>query len=432
MTLLEMLGAGIHPKRLDAVARDEDIDVQGLAEDILTGKTVIPMNPGHERCAPIGIGSGLRVKVNANIGSSSDFPDPEIESIKLASALEAGADTIMDLSTGGDITAIRRRLMAECHKPLGTVPIYQATVAAKEREGGIVSMPEYDFFKVLEDQAEDGVDFMTIHAGVNRNAVEAMMKQGRVTGIVSRGAAFIVAWMLHNDRENPYFEDFDRVLAILAEHDVTISLGDGFRPGCIADATDRAQITELVTLGDLVRRARAANVQAMVEGPGHVPFDQIEANVRLQKEVCDGAPFYVLGPLVTDITPGYDHITAAIGGTMAAYAGADFLCYVTPREHIGLPTVEDVRDGVIVSRIAAHAADIARGNPLALKLDRQMAEARKSLDWQKQIELALDPQKAAASIEERHGHKADVCSMCGDFCAMKILSEYMSTEESCI
>lgn len=425
MTLIERIEHGDIPDILREAAKAEDLGVEEIAKGISEGTIVIPSNPRHDGCHAIGIGKGCSVKINANIGTSEDFPDQDTELEKLSVALEAGADTVMDLSTGGDINELRRLIVKNCPRPVGTVPIYQAAVRAKLNGSGIVNMSKELMFEVIEEQAQDGVDFMTIHSGVNRKAVEALVKQGRTVGVVSRGASFLIAWMLHNDEENPLYSDYDRVLEIMAKYDVTISLGDGFRPGCLADATDHAQITELLTLGELVERARAFKIQALVEGPGHMPFDQIAANVKLQKQACHGAPFYVLGPLVTDSSPGYDHITAAIGGTMAAVAGADYLCYVTPREHIGLPTVQDVHDGVVVTKIAAHAADLARENKTAWTRDLEMAKARKAFDWQRQVELALDPAKLQTSIAERHGTSDDVCSMCGDFCAMKILAEYL-------
>ncbi len=330
----------------------------------------------------------------------------------------------MDLSTGGNIAAIRRAILAASNRPIGTVPIYQAGIEAIEKHGAIVKMSADDIFAAIGDNARDGVDFITVHCGVTQAAIDRLKRQGRVTDIVSRGGAFLVGWMLHNDRENPLYEQYDRLLDIAREFDVTLSLGDGMRPGSLADATDRPQVEELVTLGELVQRAQDAGVQVMVEGPGHIPLDQIETNVRLEKALCKGAPFYVLGPLVTDIAAGYDHITSAIGGAMAAMYGADFLCYVTPSEHLAIPDAADVREGVIVSRIAAHAADIVKGIKGAWERDRQMAMARKRLDWEEQARLSLDPEKFRRVRRQRASSSA-ACSMCGQYCAMELVGKYL-------
>jgi phosphomethylpyrimidine synthase len=333
----------------------------------------------------------------------------------------------MDLSTGGDIPAIRRTIIAVSTRPIGTVPIYQAGIEAIESHGAIVKMTVDDMFAAIEDNARDGVDFITVHCGVTLAAIARLKQQGRVTDVVSRGGAFMVGWMLHNDCENPLYEYYDRLLDIAREYDVTLSLGDGMRPGSLADATDRTQVEELLTLGELVQRAQEAGVQVMVEGPGHIPLDQIETNVRLQKAVCKGAPFYVLGPLVTDIAAGYDHITGAIGGAIAAIYGADFLCYVTPSEHLAIPDVDDVRDGVIASRIAAHAADIVKGVKGAAERDRQMAAARKNLDWDEQARLSLDPKRFTRVHRERDT-SGSACSMCGQYCAMDLVGKYLGVK----
>ncbi|MBI5698760.1 phosphomethylpyrimidine synthase ThiC [Candidatus Saganbacteria bacterium] len=372
-------------------------------------------NPRHKGVKPVRIGSGLSTKVNANIGTSADYPNIDEELKKLKVAIEAGADTIMDLSTGGDISAIRKSILSACPVPLGTVPIYQAIVEKRMTAEGM--------FEVVEEQAQDGVDFMTIHCGVNFESIGRLKKQPRLMEVVSRGGAVLVKWILENKTENPYYQYFDRLLEIALRYDITLSLGDGMRPGSIVDAGDQAQVQELIILGDLTKRAWEAGVQIIIEGPGHVPFDQIESQIKMQKEVCKGAPFYVLGPLPTDVAPGYDHITAAIGGTLAASAGADFLCYVTPTEHLGLPTPQDVKEGVIASRIAAHCADIAKKVPGARDWDIEMSRARKELNWGKQIQLAIDPERAREIHEKRKSKSEDVCSMCGEFCAMKISSE---------
>lgn len=405
------------------IAEEEKIPAENISRGLAQGTVAVPMNKNRRLLKPMAVGAGLRVKVNANIGTSQDFPDPAAELEKLRAALGAGADAVMDLSTGGDLDAIRREIIAQCPVPLGTVPIYQAAVEAAGRKKSLVEVTADEIFSVIEKQAKDGVDFMTVHCGVTRETLSRLKEQGRTAGVVSRGGAMTIEWMSYNGKENPLYEHYNRLLWVAREYGVTLSLGDGLRPGCLADATDRSQVQELVILGELVDRARAAGVQAMVEGPGHVPIHQIETNIRLQKELCRGAPFYVLGPLVTDIAPGYDHITAAIGGAWAAYFGADFLCYVTPAEHLRLPTVEDVREGVYVLRIAAHAADIARGVPGAGDWDLEMSRARKGLDWKRQIELAINPPLARQIFESAPKKDSGECTMCGQYCAMKRMSE---------
>jgi len=410
---------------MQQVAREESMDIDLLVRRVAEGSIVIPKNANRDVKRPAGVGLGLRTKVNANIGTSTAYPDVKDELAKLKAAVDAGADTVMDLSTGGDLTDIRRVIIERCDVPLGTVPIYEAAVRVAEERGAITRITADDLLDVIESQAKQGVDFVTIHSGVTRESIARLRDQGRVTDVVSRGGAFLVKWILANGKENPFFERYDDVLDIARRYDITLSLGDGFRPGCIADATDRAQVQELIILGELVKRARDAGVQAMVEGPGHVPLDQIAANVAIQKRLCEGAPFYVLGPLVTDVAPGYDHITSAIGGAIAAMHGADFICYVTPSEHLGLPTVEDVREGVIAARIAGHAADIVKCIPGAAEWDREMAVARKARDWKKQIELSIDPAKAKEIHDQRSAGIDDVCSMCGELCAMKVVEEYL-------
>jgi len=424
--MLEAKKGNITPQ-MKRVAEREKLPVEQIAEGVARGTIVIPANRLHRNLDPMGVGTGLRTKVNANIGTSSYFPDIERELDKLRLAVSAGADAVMDLSTGSgpDIDRSRKRIMAVSTVAVGTVPIYQATVEAIEKRGSIVDMTPDDIFEVIERQAQDGVDFMTVHSGITLESIGRLQKQGRVTDIVSRGGSFLTGWMLHQGKENPLYEQFDRLLEIALKYDVTLSLGDGLRPGSLADATDRAQIQELIILGELVDRAREVGVQVMVEGPGHVPFDQIEANIKIQKTLAKGAPFYVLGPLVTDVAPGYDHITSAIGGTLAAVAGADFLCYVTPAEHLGLPTPEDVREGVVAARIAAHAADLVKGVKGAWEWDLEMAKARKALDWDKQIALAIDPVKAARYRKERNPEGIAACTMCGQYCAMKIVADYL-------
>ncbi len=421
---------GIVTKEMKAVAREEGVSPEWLREKIAAGKIVIPVNRNHQGVKPLGIGEGLRIKVNTNLGTSSDHVDLEEELEKLRVSIEAGTDAVMDLSTGGDIDAIRKEIIRRSTAPVGTVPIYEAAIAAAKKRKALAKMRAEDLFEVIERQAEEGVDFITVHCGVTRNASERLKRARRLLGVVSRGGSFLIEWMLYNNKENPLYEHYDRLLEIAKKHDVTLSLGDGLRPGCLADATDRPQVEETITLGELTERAWAEGVQVMIEGPGHVPLDQIEANVLLEKRLCKGAPFYVLGPLVTDVSPGYDHITCAIGGAIAGKAGADFLCYVTPSEHLKLPTVEDVREGVIATRIAGHAADVARGNKKAFQKDLEMAKARMAFDWEKQIELSIDPKKARRYHEEGKSGAEDVCTMCGEFCAIKRVKDFFANSAS--
>jgi len=420
MTLLHRARSGQFPDEIVRAAAEEGVTPESLRAKIAAGRAVIPRNRKRGEIRPVAIGEGLRVKINANVGTSRDRADIAAELEKTRVAVAAGADAVMDLSTGGPIDGIRRAILAECPVPVGTVPLYQAAADAASRGKSWVELSEDDFFDGILKQAEDGVDFMTVHCGVTREALARLVREGRRLDIVSRGGSLLAEWMGYNGRENPFFEQYDRLLEICREYDITISLGDGLRPGCLADATDRAQVHELMTLGELTERAWERDVQVMIEGPGHVPLHQIAANVVLQKRLCHGAPFYVLGPLVTDIAPGYDHITSAIGGAIAAWSGADFLCYVTPSEHLRLPTVDDVKTGVIASRIAAHAADIARGIPGAMDRDNRMADARRRLDWKAQIELSVDPETARTlrggsmpTVDEA------VCTMCADLCAIK-------------
>lgn len=415
---------GIITKEVKSVSREEGISPETLREEIVSGRVVIPANRNHPGVRPLGIGEGLRIKVNTNLGTSSDHVDLEEELRKLEVSIQAGTDTVMDLSTGGDIDAIRKEIIRHSPIPVGTVPIYEAAIQAVKKRKALAKMRAEDLFEVIERQAEEGVDFITVHCGVTRNTVERLRRTHRLLGVVSRGGSFLIEWMVYNGKENPLYEHYDRLLEIAKKWDVTLSLGDGLRPGCLADATDRPQVEELILLGELTERAWAEGVQVMIEGPGHVPLDQIEANVLLEKRLCRGAPFYVLGPLVTDVSPGYDHIACAIGGAVAGKAGADFLCYVTPSEHLKLPSVEDVREGVIATRIAGHAADIARGNKIAFERDVEMSKARMAFDWEKQIELSIDPAKAKRYHEEGKSGEKDVCTMCGEFCAIKRLKDF--------
>ncbi len=421
MTQREAALAGKITPAMTAAAEKEGVTPDFLREKLATGTIAIPANVGHRNLEPIAIGSGVRVKINANIGTSPHDINLEKEKAKLAAAIRYGAHTVMDLSTGGDLNATRMELLTQCPLPFGTVPIYQVMAEATKLE-------DVDATAMLEAvrlHAEQGVDFVTVHCGVTRKALGLL--KNRVTGVVSRGGAFLVAWMRRFGKENPLFERFDELLDIARTYDVTLSLGDGLRPGCLADASDKAQFQELKVLGDLTRRAWAAGVQVIVEGPGHVPFHQIKKNIRLQQKYCHGAPFYVLGPLVTDVASGYDHIAGAIGGTMAASLGASFLCYVTPAEHLKLPEVQDVIDGVIASRIAAHAGDLANGLPGAAEWDLKMSRARRSLDWETQIALSINPDKARI-YRDLSRAKEDQCTMCGRFCAMKVFDERFDEE----
>ena len=424
MTQLDLARTGVITQAMHQVAQAEGIDAEIIRARVAEGTVVIPLNKNNTDIAPVGIGKGLTIKVNANIGTSGDQIGLNEELEKLKAAIDAKTHTIMDLSTGGNITEIRQAIIRKSTVPVGTVPIYQAVVETVKMHGGIIHLTPDLMFKAVEEQAHDGVDFMTIHAGVTLCALERLRTQGRVTDIVSRGGAFLATWMLYHKRENPFFEDFDTLLSIAKEYDITLSLGDGLRPGSLSDATDRAQIHELLNLGELAQKAWKAGVQVMIEGPGHIPLDQVEAQVVLEKNLCKGAPFYVLGPLVTDIAAGYDHIACAIGGAVAGMAGADFLCYVTPAEHLKLPSVEDVKEGVIATMIAAHAADIARGHKGAIQRNLEMSQARKDLDWNKQISLSIDPAKARAYRSSSTPSSDDVCTMCGKFCAIKMVRDY--------
>ena len=417
-TRIEFARKGLITDEVKQAALMEGIEPGELSTDIAQGLTVITRNIKHD-IRPLGIGRGLRTKINANIGTSKDRVSLDEEMQKLDVLIKYGADAVMDLSTGGPIKDIRRLLLGKSTIAVGTVPIYEAAAKAAENKGSISRMSIDELFSTIEEHAEDGIDFVTVHCGLTRKTIETLREDGRILDIVSRGGAFLVEWMIYNDRENPLYEYYDRLLEIAKKYDLTLSLGDGARPGCLADATDRTQIDELLTLGKLRDRAVKAGVQVIIEGPGHVPLNQVELNIKMQKEICKGAPFYVLGPLVTDIAMGYDHIAAAIGGAIAGAAGADFLCYVTPSEHIRLPNLEDVKEGVIASKIAAHAADIAKGIKGAINIDIEMAKRRKALDWNGQIALSLDPERVKKWRSEVPPTESEVCSMCGEFCAIK-------------
>lgn len=403
-------------EQIHSVAKDEGVDPRKLERAVAEGRAVI-VKSAQRDVKPLGIGEGLRTKVNVNLGTSPSRTDLGGELEKLRVAIEHGSDTVMDLSTGDDIDGTRAAMLKESSVPLGTVPVYQMF---KKDEGGF-SMER--MFKVIERQCRDGVDFVTLHCGLTNGALPHVKK--RRMGIVSRGGALLADWMDENDAENPLYENYDKILEILKEHETVISLGDGLRPGCLMEATDEAQLHELRVLGELVGRARAGGVQAIVEGPGHVPIDQIEFNVKEQKRLCGGAPFYVLGPLVTDVAPGYDHITSAIGGALAAYHGVDYLCAVSPKEHLGLPNAEDIKMAALTSKIAAHAADIAKGLPGARKWDDEMSRARADLDWKRMLELAIDPRTAEKMRGECPDKDAEVCSMCGEFCAVKLSKDLL-------
>ena len=421
-TRIELARKGIITDEVKKVAASEGVNPEGLSGDIAGGLSVITRNIGHD-IEPLGIGRGLRTKVNANIGTSKDRVSLDDEMQKLDVLIKYGADAVMDLSTGGSIKDIRKQLLRRSTISVGTVPIYEAVVRAAEGKGSISKMTVDDLFEAIEGHAEEGVDFVTVHCGLTRRTIDTLKEDGRILDIVSRGGAFLVEWMIYNDRENPLYEHYDRLLEIAKRYDLTLSLGDGARPGCLADATDRTQMDELLALGELRDRAVEAGVQVIIEGPGHVPLNQVELNMKMQKKICKGAPFYVLGPLVTDIAMGYDHIAAAIGGAVGGAAGADFLCYVTPSEHIRLPNIEDVKEGVIASKIAAHAADIAKGVKGAIDLDNEMARRRKALDWNGQIELSFNPEKVREWRSEVPPTESEVCSMCGEFCAIRTVEE---------
>jgi phosphomethylpyrimidine synthase len=425
MTLMDEARKGI-PDIVSEVAKAEGLDADKLRKRVVDGIITIPFNQIHSP-KPLGIGEGLTVKVNANIGTSPDHVDMDEEIQKAKVALKYGSDAVMDLSIGGDLDEIRRNLLKVVDKPFGTVPIYQAGIEAAKKKGAVVDMTEDDMFNSFEKHAKDGVDFVVAHCGITSESVNRLKKQKRIVDLVSRGGSFHTAWILHNQKENPIYENYDYLLEMAKKYDLTLSLGDGMRSGCVYDANDRAKIQELLIIGELVERAREKGVSTIVEGPGHVPLDIIESNIQIMKSATKNAPYYVLGPLVTDIAPGYDHIVGAIGGAIAGYAGADFLCYVTPSEHLSLPTAEDVKEGVIAARIAAHSADLARG--IGWDMDIEMAKARRDLNWGKMFKLVIDPEKAKNYRDQRKPTHEDVCSMCGDLCAIKLPRKYLRGEE---
>ena len=424
-TQMDAARKGIVTKEMEAVAAKEQMGLKELMDYMAKGQIIIPCNKRHTCIEPNGIGSMLKTKINVNLGISRDWKDMDMEIEKVNNAVKMGAESIMDLSSYGDTRTFRKRLTQECPAIIGTVPIYDAVVYYHKPLKEITSQ---EWLDIVRMHAEDGVDFMTIHCGINKETAGRFKRNKRLTNIVSRGGSIIFAWMEMTGQENPFYEHYDVILDICQEYDITMSLGDACRPGCLKDASDISQIEELITLGELTKRAWEKNVQVMVEGPGHMPLNQIAANMEIQKTICQGAPFYVLGPLVTDVAPGYDHITAAIGGAIAATYGASFLCYVTPAEHLRLPNLDDVKEGIIASRIAAHAADIAKGIKGARDWDDQMSTARKKLDWEAMFDLSMDPEKARRYRAEAKPEKEDTCSMCGNFCAVKNMNRILDGE----
>lgn len=416
---------GIITDEIRTVAEKEGIAPEKLMEYVAAGTAIIPCNKNHKAISPAGVGSMLKTKINVNLGTSRDCKDLNMELEKVQSAVDMGAEAIMDLSSCGDTQKFRRLLTEKCPAMIGTVPIYDAVVYYHKP---LIQITTDEWIDIVKMHAQDGVDFMTIHCGINKETAVKFKRNKRLMNIVSRGGSIIFAWMEMTGNENPFYERFDEILDICQQYDVTLSLGDACRPGCIMDATDAPQIEELITLGELTKRAWEKDVQVMIEGPGHMPLNQIAANMEIEKTLCHGAPFYVLGPLVTDIAPGYDHITAAIGGAVAAMNGAAFLCYVTPAEHLRLPDLDDVKEGIIASKIAAHAADIAKGLPGATDWDLKMDKARKVLNWEKMFDVAIDPEKARRYRESSKPEKEDTCSMCGNFCAVKNMNRILDGE----
>ncbi len=425
-TQMDAARRGIVTKEMEAVAREENISIESLMEELAKGTVIIPANKNHKCLKPRGIGFSLKTKINVNLGTSRDCLDMQCEMAKVENAVKMGADAIMDLSSFGDTKVFRRKLTNECPATLGTVPIYDAIVYYNKPLKEITAK---EWIDVVRMHAEDGVDFMTIHCGINRNTAKRFKEAKRLTNIVSRGGSLIFSWMELTGNENPFYEYYDEILDICREYDVTMSLGDACRPGSIADSGDISQIEELVTLGELTKRAWEKDVQVMIEGPGHMPLNEIEANMKIQRTICKGAPFYVLGPIVTDVAPGYDHITSAIGGAIAATHGASFLCYVTPAEHLRLPNLDDMKEGIIASKIAAHAADIAKGLKGAKDWDNEMSTARKDLDWERMFSLAIDEEKPRRYRTESTPEHHDTCTMCGKMCAVRNMNKVLKGED---
>ncbi len=425
-TQMDAAKKGIITKEMEIVSEKEKIDVEVLRERIAKGQVVIPSNKNHKSLDPEGIGQGLKTKVNVNLGISRDCPDVEQELEKVKWAIDMKTDAIMDLSSFGKTEEFRRRLVDISTAMIGTVPVYDA-VGFYDKE--LKDITAKEFLDVVRKHGEDGVDFVTIHAGINRDTVKIFKKNQRITNIVSRGGSLLYAWMELNNKENPFYEYYDELLDICEEYDITISLGDALRPGSIEDATDAPQVAELMVLGELTKKAWEKNVQIIIEGPGHMKLNEIEANVILEKKLCHGAPFYVLGPIVTDVAPGYDHITSAIGGAIAASHGVDFLCYVTPAEHLRLPTLEDMKEGIIASKIAAHAGDLAKGVKGAAEWDLKMSKARQNLDWEEMFRLSIDDEKARRYRKESTPEHDDSCTMCGKMCSMRNMNRIMEGKD---
>ncbi|MCX7917749.1 MAG: phosphomethylpyrimidine synthase ThiC [bacterium] len=423
----ELAKKGIISEAVKKIAEQENVEVERLGEKVAEGKVVILKHKDKV----LGIGEGLRTKINANIGTSPDVCDLELEIKKLEIAEKYGTDTIMDLSIGGDIDKIRKKIIEKSNVPVGTVPIYQAVIESIEKNGAIIKMPEDKIFETIERHAIDGVSFITVHCGLNLKAIERLKKNPRKSLVVSRGGAFLIMWMIMNEKENPLYKNFDRLIEIARRYDLVLSLGDGLRPGGLIDSTDSSQIEELLTLGELTKYAQERNIQIIVEGPGHIPINEIETNIQLEKKICNGAPFYVLGPIVTDIAPGYDHITGAIGGAIAAWKGADFLCYVTPSEHLSLPGVEEVKEGVIASKIAAHVGDIGKGIKKAIDIDFLMDIARTKRNWKEEKKISIDKEKFEKLRNKFPLRERDVCTMCGKYCAIKIVEKYIGVKVGC-
>jgi len=432
MSLIASALNGAIAPEMEQVAAREGVSPELIRQGVAAGTIVIPANINHKNIVPVGIGRGLRTKVSASIGLAGSSATINEEIVKVKAALAAGADAIMDLSISGEIDAMRRETLAVAPVPVGTLPVYQAMADAAAKYGSSLKMDVEEMFEVIERHAADGVDFLALHCGTTMDIVERAKREGRIDPLVSYGGSHLIGWMVHNKRENPLYEQYDRVLSIAKKYNVTLSLADGMRPGCLADSLDGAQVQEMVVLGELVRRSRQAGVQIMIKGPGHMPLNHVQATVTLQKSLCQGAPYFVFGPLLTDIAAGYDHINAAIGGAVSAWAGAEFLCYVTPAEHIGLPDVHQVREGVIAARIAAHVGDLAKGMKEAYQWDLEMSVARKRLDWRRQLELAIDPERAQEIRKTRNNSESSACAMCGKYCAMEIVSKYLnSPKHSC-
>ena len=428
MTQISDAKKGILTDEMKHVAEIENVSEDFILKSVAEGTIVIPSNVNRDIEAS-GIGAGLRTKVNATVGTSTDIVDFDEEVLKAQIAIDNGADCLMELSIGGDLDVIRRRVLDMSPLPVGSVPVYQAAIETIREEGSVIYMDEDKLFNTIEKQAKDGIDFMAVHSSINIETLTRLKRQGRVTGLVSRGGSFMSGWIVENERENPLYENFDYVLEIAKEHDVVLSLANGMRAGSIADSTDRAQIQELIILGELIDRSREAGVQCMIEGPGHIPINEIPTNVMIQKKMCSDAPFYMLGPIVCDVAPVYDHIVSSIGAASSAKAGADFICYVTPAEHLALPSPEDVKEGVIATKIGAYAGDLASGQ-IDGSQDLAMAEARKKLDWEAQYACAMFPEAARAKRDQRPPEDEDACTMCGNFCAVKIVNEWLDQSDS--